>query len=274
MKNLICTALLAVPVMIAAPALALNSELSIAMSDNTKFTLTIDNSYYATPSNTYNVTNLIPGMHRVRMTSAPAVTYGMQVLPRLLFDGWVNIPENARVIAYPVNMTQLNIVSVVPLVQNVYYDPYNPYGNNGYNNGYGNNNGYGGYNTGYGNGGQCGTGNGYGNNGYGNNGWNNAPVYYGMSASNFDALKNTIRNQSFDSSKLTVAQQAVASNYLTAAQVAELVQLFSFESSKVDIAKYAYSRTVDRNNYYLVSNAFTYSSSIDELSGYINNYHG
>ena len=261
MKNLIYSTVLAA--LFALPAQAINSELSIAMANQQKFTLTFDNSFYATPSTTYNVTNVLPGNHRVRMTSVPAPMMGACGMPVLLFDGWVNIPQNSRVTAMPASISQLNIVSIVPLVQ--YYNPYDPYA---YNTPYGNNNPYG---NGYPNGNPYGYGN-YPNNGYGNQ--SPYPSYYGMSPENFSALKNSINNQSFDSSKLNVAKQAIGSNNLTAAQVKELVGLFTFESSKLEIAKFAYGRTVDRNNYYQVSDAFTFSSSVDDLSGYINNYQG
>jgi len=56
--------------------------------------------------------------------------------------------------------------------------------------------------------------------------------------------------------------------------VKELVGLFTFESSKLEIAKAAYGRTIDKNNFYQVNDAFTFSSSVDELSEYINTYHG
>jgi hypothetical protein len=280
MKNLIFSSVLAA--IIALPAQAISSELSVSLASQQKFTLNFDNSFYTTPSTTYNVTNILPGNHHVRMMSAPQ-QMGACGMPMLLFDGWVNIPQNTRVTAMPANISQLNIVSVMPLVQQ-YYNPYDPYGyNNGYgNNPYGNNNPYGyGNNNPYGNGyPNGGYNNGYPNGTYPNNypyGYGNPapyPSYYGMSPENFSALKNSINAQSFDSSKLNVAKQAIGSNSLTAAQVKDLLGLFTFESSKLEIAKFAYGHTVDRNNYYQVNDAFTFSGSADELSGYINNYHG
>jgi hypothetical protein len=279
MKNLIYKSLLAA--IIALPATTFASELSLGSASNLKFTLNLDNAFYATPSNTYNVTNLMPGNHHLRMMSAPSNIYGAYSMPQLLFDGWVTVPQNARVTAMAMNYSQLNIVSVVPLMQQN-YNPYDPYG---YNNGYGNGNGY---NNGYGNGNGngCGNGNnngyGYGN-GYGNpSGYQNPnygygnypPQYYGMSSVDFNSLKNSVNAQSFDSSKLAIAKQGIASNNLTAAQVKELVGLFTFESSKLEIAKAAYGRTIDKNNFYQVNDAFTFSSSVDELSEYINTYHG
>ena len=103
MKNLIYSAVLAA--LFALPAQAINSELSIVMANQQKFTLTFDNNFYATPSTTYNVTNIAPGNHYVRMTSIPAQLNGVCGLPQLLFDGWINVPQSARVSA----MTPLRV---------------------------------------------------------------------------------------------------------------------------------------------------------------------
>ncbi|CAN5378214.1 hypothetical protein BH09BAC5_BH09BAC5_25740 [soil metagenome] len=266
MKKLIYSAVLAA--IIALPAQAINSELSISMANQQKFTLTFDNSFYSTPSTTYNVTNVLPGNHHVRMTSVPSQMIGACGFPQMLFDGWVNIPQNTRLTAFPANISQLNIVSMVPLISQ-YYNPYDPYGNNNGNTNYpygeGNN-----YGDPYGN--PYGNPSGYPNNNYGYG--NNYPQYYGMSQDNFSALKNSIDAQSFDSGKLTIAKQAVGSNQMTSMQVKELVSMMTFESNKLDLAKFAYSRTIDKNNYYQVSDAFTFSSSVTDLSTYINNYHG
>lgn len=258
MKNRIYSTFLAA--IIALPANLFASELSLGTQNNQKFTLGFDNAFYSTPSNTYNVTNVLPGNHHIRMTSVPMGMNGACALPQLLFDGWVNIPQNARLTAYPLNFSQMNIVSIVPLYQQ-YYNPYDPYD----------------YTNGYGNMGENIYGNGCGNPSYPNNnygyGTNYPPVNYGMSSSDFAAFKNSVNAQSFDSNKLAVAEQGVAANQLTSVQVKELIALMTFESSKLDLAKFAYGHTLDRNNYYQVNDAFIFSSSVDELSGYINTYH-
>lgn len=258
--------------LIAVPAFAqpqnnLASDLSIGMADNTKFTIAFDNAFYTTPSNTYNITAIQPGQHHIRMTSVPVATYGAYSIPRILYEGWINVPANSKITAFATGMNQLNITSIIPLSQqNVYYDPNNPYGygNNGYGYGY---NGYG-----YGNNGYGGYG-GYPNYGYGNYGWFPPAPPAGMPAADFENLKKTINNQSFESNKLDIAKQATGANHLTAQQVLELTRLFDFESTKVEYAKLAYGHTVDRNNFYLVNDAFDYSSSVTELSDYINSWH-
>jgi hypothetical protein len=96
---------------------------------------------------------------------------------------------------------------------------------------------------------------------------------YPMTPGDFEAAKGTISSKSFDDSKLTIAKQIIATNCLLSSQVRELMQLFSFEDSKLDLAKYAYGYTYDIGNYFKVNDAFTFESSIDELNTYISGIH-
>lgn len=254
------------------PLHAVNSELSIRISDNSKFTLNVDDYTFGTPSTVYNVTNLTPGMHHVQMFRPVAQTYGHCGLPVMLYDGWLNIPADSRVSAVNSEMGVLNILSVVSLVANGY--PYGGYGNGNW--GYGNS-GYGYENNGYGP--STGSGGGYGGygGGYGNYGaWYPPPPppILGMPEADFNALKESIKTKSFESSKATLAAQALQSNKMTSRQIAELVALMDYESTRLELAKRAYAKAVDRNNYYLVNNAFDYESSIAELAEYVNSYQG
>lgn len=90
-----------------------------------------------------------------------------------------------------------------------------------------------------------------------------------MNSSDFASAKSTISSQSFASSKVTVAKQVANSNCFTADQVKELVQLMDFESDKLEVAKYCYTHTYDKGNYFKINDAFDFSSSIDELNNYI-----
>ena len=59
---------------------------------------------------------------------------------------------------------------------------------------------------------------------------------------------------------------------MTAGQVKDMMSVFSFEGTKLDFAKFAYGRTYDIGNYYMVNDAFTFSTSISDLNEYINTY--
>lgn len=91
-----------------------------------------------------------------------------------------------------------------------------------------------------------------------------------MEDGDYASAKSTIASKSFDDTKLTVAKQIVGSNCLFAEQVAEITKMMSFEDSKLQFAKYAYTRTYDQGNYFKVNNAFDFESTIEELNEYIN----
>lgn len=86
----------------------------------------------------------------------------------------------------------------------------------------------------------------------------------------FRQLIDVIDDATFDSNKLQIAEQAIQRNYFTARQIATITELFGFESSRLKFAKTAYHSCVDAENYFLVYKTFNFSSSIDELTQYIN----
>lgn len=92
---------------------------------------------------------------------------------------------------------------------------------------------------------------------------------YAMSASNFSSAISTVKGQSFDDTKLKSAKQIAGSNCLSASQIKEMCQVFGFEASKLDFAKFAYKYCTEPNNYFKVNEVFDFSSSVDELNEYI-----
>jgi len=92
---------------------------------------------------------------------------------------------------------------------------------------------------------------------------------YPMNPYDFSNALQSIASKSFEDTKLTIAKQILSSNCLTAAQVKQVMQKFSFESTKLDFAKFAFGRTVDRQNYFQLNDAFEFESSITELNQYI-----
>ncbi len=91
-----------------------------------------------------------------------------------------------------------------------------------------------------------------------------------MKPQDFQRAKHSIENADFSSDKQTIAKQIVSSNCLTAEQVKQIVSLFDFESGKLEFAKFAYTHTYDIGNYFIINDAFDFSSSIKELDEYIN----
>jgi hypothetical protein len=93
---------------------------------------------------------------------------------------------------------------------------------------------------------------------------------YPMSDTEFDRAKESISSKSFEDSKMSIARQITRGNCLTALQVKGIMQLFSFEDSRLEFAKFAYKYTYDKRNYYLVNDAFQFEMTIDELDEFLN----
>ena len=102
-------------------------------------------------------------------------------------------------------------------------------------------------------------------------GWDNG---YGnvMSSRDFDIVKEQIRKEWFENNKLTSVKTIVDKNNFTAQQVKEMMLLFVFENNKLEVAKYAYRKTVDKKNYFMLNDALTFSSSKQELARFIREF--
>ncbi len=91
-----------------------------------------------------------------------------------------------------------------------------------------------------------------------------------VTSTDMQDIKKSINAASFDNTKITTAKQILsAKKCFTVAQIKEILALFSFESSKLEVAKYAYDFCVDKSNYYQVNDVFSFSSSKDDLSNYV-----
>lgn len=90
-----------------------------------------------------------------------------------------------------------------------------------------------------------------------------------ISASEFNSVKSSIESKNFEESKIKIAKQVIDANCLSTDQVKQIMLMFNFEETRLDLAKYAYVHTFDPNNYYKLNDAFTFETSIDDLDAYI-----
>lgn len=87
-----------------------------------------------------------------------------------------------------------------------------------------------------------------------------------LSANDFSAALSSIKARSSEEGKLSSAKQIISSNCFAVEQVKQVLKLFTAESSKLDLAKFAFAHTLDKGNYFKLNSEFTQESSIDELS--------
>jgi hypothetical protein len=104
-----------------------------------------------------------------------------------------------------------------------------------------------------------------GNMGYNSGAANGPPV---MNAQEFQRAQRAISQQSFERDRLQTANSIARNSLMRSEQVRRIATLFSFESSRLDFAKAAYTRVIDPQNYYLVNSAFRFSSSAHDLERY------
>lgn len=90
-----------------------------------------------------------------------------------------------------------------------------------------------------------------------------------METSAFNTAKKSIADKGFDDTRLSTAKQVVKANCMSTNQIVEVMGTFGFEETKLEFAKYAYDYCTDKNNYYLISDAFSFSSSTDELNEFL-----
>jgi Domain of unknown function (DUF4476) len=110
------------------------------------------------------------------------------------------------------------------------------------------------------------------NGSYGNNGSYESNFGRTLSDVEFNQLLHNINRESSENNMMKSTTQIINTNYLTSEQVKEMLQLFTFENNKLSLAELAYDRTVDKRNYFVVNDVFSYSDSKAELARFIRNY--
>ena len=93
-----------------------------------------------------------------------------------------------------------------------------------------------------------------------------------MNSADFSKAKETLRREWFENTRLETAKQIIDQNNFTSQQAKEIVLLFTFENNRLDIARYAYGKTFDKGNYFIMNDAFAFNSNKEKLSEYIREY--
>ncbi len=94
---------------------------------------------------------------------------------------------------------------------------------------------------------------------------------YAMNTSDFQSALASIGKQGFEETKLSTAKNIASKQCLNTNQVVQICKTFGFEQSKLDFAKFAYSRCSEPANYFKVNDVFGFSSSVEELNNFTSN---
>ena len=218
----------------------LKSDFKLKLWNNTSFKIFVDNYEYG-KDNFFSIQNIQPGVHQIKVVKRQRNPHGYGMLTRVMYNGVVSIPVNSKVVATVTSNRKLQLKITRKRSQR-HINKNHDRNNGGYSNG----------NHNHGHHQNCGD--------YGNV----------MSHVSFNKLINTLDRENFDSHKLNITKQALVYNNLTTEQVVLLLNQFTFDSNRLKMAKIAFTKTVDQENYFLVNNSFTFNSSITSLNKYIN----
>ena len=82
-------------------------------------------------------------------------------------------------------------------------------------------------------------------------------------------MKSTIQGESFPSDRMTKAQILSKDRCFQAHHVVTIMSAMTFEDNKLEIAKFLYNKTQNKNDYEMCVDALTYGSDKTELRNYI-----
>ncbi len=91
----------------------------------------------------------------------------------------------------------------------------------------------------------------------------NLPAH--ISDDDFEQMKNTIANTQYETKKMDTLKVLIGSNLFATSQVSVLMNLFAFESNKLDVAKILYSSTVDKKNYSRLASNFNFDARKEDF---------
>jgi hypothetical protein len=85
----------------------------------------------------------------------------------------------------------------------------------------------------------------------------------------FQDFMLALKDESFDSGKTSFAKSYVKKTSLSASQIGQIVKEFSFDSGKLEFAKFAFDYCFDKQNYFVLKENFSFSSTYSDLEKYV-----
>ncbi|MBK9284664.1 MAG: DUF4476 domain-containing protein [Sphingobacteriaceae bacterium] len=95
-----------------------------------------------------------------------------------------------------------------------------------------------------------------------------AVIVTAMDAADFNERLNAVKREHFDRERLDKAKMVFAEENFSTSQVCTAMKVFSFDDAKVDFAKFAWHKTIDRKNFYKTHDQLSFGSNKKELSDY------
>jgi hypothetical protein len=218
-----------------------DSDLKLSVFQNKLFTVQLDGRYYSRPVSNLVIRDVEPGRHFLTVKDASG--------RRVIFKGFVHVQGKSIIRARIDNRGRFVVKNVAPkpgrqgqtVILNGGGSCTNPSVSQPI-----------GYYEGYAAGGQIG----------------NSHMSV-LGSAGFQGLLYRIEMENRDDNRLRVMLDALHRNLFTSDQVLEMMYLLHKEHNRLDLAKSAYSVVIDPGNYHIVTQAFRWERSSDELWDFI-----
>lgn len=251
------TLIMAIFISMASFAIPAQSKLSITVVGHQNIQIMVDNNRYQGQENSIVINNLQPGHHTIKVYSSrnnqQRRIWGHNNNIRLIYSSTVYVRPGYYT-GITIDRFGKAVVDQRAIHSNRRNDDWNDYKNDGHYND--RNDRYDERDDRY-------------NDRYNDrNDHNRRPA----TEQSFTSMVQSLRREYSENSRLVLAKQIIERNYFSAEQVKYMMQLFSFENNKLELAKIAYRNTTDQRNYFVVYDVLTYSSSKEQLAEYIRRF--
>lgn len=259
---------------------ARGSELQISLWNQSGFEIELNhNKHYA--SGQFIATDLREGKHRIRVIKREQTGYNSGKV-RVLYNGFIDIPRNRRVIAKVEPNRRVSIIRTERLnSQGGHFDIFGNHGTShgGHNDHFGhaghhNDSDFGNYSSHEGNGGFGSTWSGpdYSPNydqGSCGGGYYPPPMPECMSNQEVDRLICDMEKAWFDSDKLEIARKRIRNRHLSSYHLSRILDTFDFDSTRLEMAKFGFFRVNDKHNFFVVDDTFDFYCNVRELHDFV-----
>ena len=94
-----------------------------------------------------------------------------------------------------------------------------------------------------------------------------------MSERDFNTLLGAFKAESFDNKRLDKARATLPYSRFSAAQIGLLARTFSYDNNKLEFCKLAFNSCTDKQNFYTLTEVFTFSDGKNELLEFLQRQH-
>jgi hypothetical protein len=95
------------------------------------------------------------------------------------------------------------------------------------------------------------------------------PAPCSISDKQYNELSNAIKSKPFPDTRMSTAKVGLKGKCLSLDQIRGLAKLFSFEGEKLEFVKLTYDHTDDKDDFYSLSDVFTFSSTVDDFNKFV-----